>query len=65
MKEFDTIAAISTGLSEGGISIIRISGDRAVSIISSIFEGKNNRSIIVIIKGNPLLKWYLKLSSIS
>ena len=45
MKEFDTIAAISTGLSEGGISIIRISGDRAVNIISNIFKGKNNRSI--------------------
>ena len=45
MKEFDTIAAISTGLSEGGISIIRISGDEAINIISNIFEGKNNRSI--------------------
>ena len=45
MKDFDTIAAISTGLSEGGISIIRISGDKAVNIISNIFEGKNNRSI--------------------
>lgn len=45
MKEFDTIAAISTGLSEGGISIIRISGDKAINIISNIFEGKNNRSI--------------------
>jgi len=45
MKEFDTIAAISTGLSEGGISIIRISGDRAVNIITNIFKGKNNRSI--------------------
>ena len=45
MKEFDTIAAISTGLSEGGISIIRISGDRAVNIITNIFKGKNDRSI--------------------
>ena len=45
MKEFDTIAAISTGLSEGGISIIRISGDRAVNIITNIFKGKNNRGI--------------------
>ncbi len=39
MKEFDTIAAISTGISEGGISIIRISGGNALKIISSIFEG--------------------------
>lgn len=46
MKDFDTIAAISTGLSEGGISIIRISGDRAINIISNIFQGKNDRSIL-------------------
>jgi tRNA modification GTPase len=45
MKEFDTIAAISTGLSEGGISIIRISGDKVIDIISNIFVGKNNRKI--------------------
>ena len=45
MKEFDTIAAIATALGEGGISIIRISGDKALDIISSIFTGKNNRSI--------------------
>src|SRR5471030_174726 len=45
MKEFDTIAAISTGLSEGGISIIRISGDKAIDIISNMFQGKDNRSI--------------------
>jgi len=45
MKEFDTIAAISTGLSEGGISIIRISGDDSINIISNIFIGKNDRSI--------------------
>ncbi|MBC8060985.1 MAG: tRNA uridine-5-carboxymethylaminomethyl(34) synthesis GTPase MnmE [Clostridiaceae bacterium] len=45
MKEFDTITAISTGLCEGGISIIRISGDRSVDIISNMFQGKNDRSI--------------------
>lgn len=45
MKDFDTIAAIATALGEGGISIIRVSGDKALSIVSSIFRGKNNRSI--------------------
>ena len=45
MKEFDTIAAIATALGEGGISIIRVSGDKALDIVSSIFKGKNNRSI--------------------
>lgn len=46
MKDFDTIAAIATAIGEGGISIIRISGDRALQIVSSIFRGKNNRSIL-------------------
>ena len=45
MKEFDTIAAISTSIGEGGISIIRISGDKSVDIVDSIFVGKNNRKL--------------------
>lgn len=34
----DTIAAISTGLSDGAISIIRLSGDQAVEIADSLFD---------------------------
>ncbi|MBU3181794.1 tRNA uridine-5-carboxymethylaminomethyl(34) synthesis GTPase MnmE [Clostridium psychrophilum] len=45
MKEFDTIAAISTSIGEGGISIIRISGDKSLEIVDSIFVGKNNRKL--------------------
>ncbi|WP_251862169.1 tRNA uridine-5-carboxymethylaminomethyl(34) synthesis GTPase MnmE [Clostridium sp. Marseille-Q2269] len=45
MKEFDTIAAIATPLGEGGISIIRVSGDKALDIVSSIFNGKNDRHL--------------------
>jgi tRNA modification GTPase len=45
MKEFDTIAAIATSLGEGGISIVRVSGDKALNIVSSIFEGKNQREL--------------------
>ncbi len=37
----DTIAAISTALGVGAISIIRVSGDSAVSIVNKIFKGKN------------------------
>ncbi len=37
----DTIAAISTGLTESGIGVIRLSGDRAVVIANSIFDGKD------------------------
>lgn len=37
----DTIAAISTALGVGAISIIRVSGDEAISIVNSIFKGKD------------------------
>ena len=36
--EFDTIAAISTAPGEGAIGIVRISGDLAISIASSIYQ---------------------------
>ncbi|AYD41377.1 tRNA uridine-5-carboxymethylaminomethyl(34) synthesis GTPase MnmE [Clostridium fermenticellae] len=45
MKEFDTIAAISTGLSESGISIVRVSGDNALKIVGSIFRTRNNKDL--------------------
>jgi tRNA modification GTPase len=46
MKEFDTIAAVATGIGESGISIIRVSGDKALAIVNSIFRGKNDRSLL-------------------
>lgn len=45
MKEFDTIAAIATSIGEGGISIIRVSGEKSIDIVDSIFIGKNNRKL--------------------
>jgi tRNA modification GTPase len=45
MKDFDTIAAIATSMGEGGIAIIRVSGDKALSIVSKIFKGKNERAL--------------------
>ncbi len=40
MASNDTIAAISTALSNSGISIIRVSGDNAISLIDNIYKGK-------------------------
>ena len=37
----DTICAISTALGVGAISIIRVSGDEAISKVAKIFDGKN------------------------
>ncbi|MCM1553310.1 MAG: hypothetical protein NC092_11515, partial [Butyrivibrio sp.] len=36
--EMDTIAAIATGLTDSGIGIIRISGERAVEVGNRIFR---------------------------
>ena len=37
----DTIVAISTALGVGAISIVRVSGSDAISIVNSVFKGKN------------------------
>jgi len=36
----ETIAAIATPLGEGGVAIIRISGDRAVNVADKVFSGE-------------------------
>ena len=41
----DTIAAISTSLGVGAISIIRVSGSKAIEITSKIFKGKDLKSV--------------------
>ena len=46
MKEFDTIAAISTAMGEGGIAIVRVSGENAKKIVNNIFEAKNGKPLI-------------------
>ena len=41
----DTIAAISTTTGAGAISIIRVSGDRAIEIVNKIFKEKDLRKV--------------------
>ncbi|APX71575.1 tRNA uridine-5-carboxymethylaminomethyl(34) synthesis GTPase MnmE [Companilactobacillus allii] len=41
VTEYDTIAAVSTPPGEGGISIVRLSGDQAIDIAKKIYKGKN------------------------
>src|SRR5699024_6668115 len=41
MMETDTIAAISTPVGEGAISIIRLSGKDSISITNKLFHSKN------------------------
>ncbi len=42
---FDTIAAISTPRGEGGIGIVRMSGDEALSILGKIFKPISGKTI--------------------
>ena len=48
----DTIAAISTPKGEGGIAIIRISGDKSFEILEKIFKRQNPTSDLVFSKLN-------------
>ncbi|MCT7849907.1 tRNA uridine-5-carboxymethylaminomethyl(34) synthesis GTPase MnmE [Lactobacillus iners] len=41
LTQYDTIAAIATPIGEGGISIIRVSGENALEIVNKIFRGEN------------------------
>ena len=40
--EKDTIAAISTGMTNSGIGIVRISGPEAIEIADRIYKGKES-----------------------
>ena len=43
--EFDTIAAISTPPGEGAISIVRLSGEESLDVISRVFKGKDLKKV--------------------
>ena len=45
MREFDTICAIATPIGEGGVAIIRISGEKSLEIADKIFVGKNKKDL--------------------
>ena len=41
----DTITAVSTPIGEGGIGIVRLSGERAIEIADKVFEAKNGKKV--------------------
>ena len=45
MKNNTTIAAISTAQGEGGIGVIRVSGDGAIDIADKVFRNINNKKL--------------------
>ena len=52
--EYETIAAISTALSEGGIGIIRLSGDDSFKIVDRIYRSKNMESNLLSFKTHTI-----------
>lgn len=52
--EMDTIAAIATGLSNAGISIIRISGKDAIGIVDLLFRAKKENFRLEYAKSHTL-----------
>ena len=46
MKLNDTVAAIATAAGEGGIGVIRVSGDEAVAITDKIYRGRKKLSTL-------------------
>ena len=45
MKLYDTICAISTPIGTGGISVIRVSGEKSFEITDKIFNSKSGKTI--------------------
>lgn len=46
LKENDeTIAAIATGMTDAGIGIVRISGEKAIAVGESVFRSKSNKKL--------------------
>ena len=55
----DTIAAISTGMTNSGIGIIRISGPEALLVADKIYQGKNNQKKISEMKSHTVHYGYI------
>ncbi len=45
MNHLDTIAAISTPYGKGGIAVLRVSGDDAITVAEKVFCAKNGKSL--------------------
>lgn len=57
MYRRDTIAAISTGMSNSGIGIVRISGEEALQVIDQIYKGKD---VLSQVPGHTIHYGYIK-----
>lgn len=56
----DTIAAIATAMNHSGISIIRVSGDEAIQLVSSIFYTKADKQILEDVESHTIHYGFIK-----
>lgn len=59
MIKSDTIAAIATGMTDSGIGIIRISGEKAVEIGNKLFSSPSGKEILKTAESHKLYYGYL------
>jgi tRNA modification GTPase len=57
---FDTIAAISTPPGEGGIGIVKISGEKSFEIVKKIFHPQRKKNLSPEMKSFSMLLGYIK-----
>lgn len=57
--ENETIAAIATALSDSGIGIVRISGEKAIYIIDSIFRSASGKKILLNVQSHTIHYGYI------
>ena len=55
----DTIAAISTGMTNSGIGIVRISGENAIYIVDSIFRSASGKKILTKVQSHMIHYGYI------
>lgn len=55
----DTICAIATGLTNSGISIIRVSGASSIDIVDSVFVNPSNKHILTSIESHTICYGFL------
>ncbi len=60
MYRTDTIAAISTALSDAGIGIVRISGTDAISVVDAVFYTKTGKQILKSVESHTIHYGYMK-----
>jgi len=59
MLQTDTIAAVATALSDSGIGIIRVSGEKAVSAVDAIFRTKSGKQILQKVESHTIHYGYI------